>query len=316
MNLLLYSQGRLARPVSLIALVSKTSTVSTASLISVGIGAIVGLFPAMAWADQPGDRIQQPQVLAQQIVDGLPPPPLDPTAGSYIAPGSFNQPISPAIAAPAESVQSLYMVVVNGDSPLLLSQVQQVEPAAQLQQYKGRAVIQAGVFSEEQGAVQQVQALTTQGIAADIVPVSSQAYVTDYQPASYAAQPEPSARAALSDASIAQAPQEIVFGEYPELQTPALQDSNGDRFSYATPNSSLNSPYYVVIPTSVDELDFVSNQVVLLGQGVSMASIVQARDEPLGPHVRVGPFTDRTAAERWNSYLRDFGMNARVYYRR
>ncbi len=310
MNLLIYSQGILARPVSLTALVSIVSRVSTASLI-VGIGT-AGLFPAVAWADQPGDRIQQPQILAQQIVDGLPPPPLDPTGGEYIAPGSFNQPTSPAIAAPADSVQSLYMVVVNGDSPLLLSQVQQVEPAAQLQQYKGRAVIQAGVFREEQGAVQQVQALTTQGIAADVVPVLSQAYVADYQPASYAAQPEPLALAPLPDATIAQAPQEIVFGDYPDLQNPALQDPNGDRFSYAIPP---NSPYYVVIPTSVDELDFVSNQVVLLGQGVSMASIVQARDEPLGPHVRVGPFTDRTAAERWNVYLRDFGMNARVYYR-
>jgi hypothetical protein len=32
--------------------------------------------------------------------------------------------------------------------------------------------------------------------------------------------------------------------------------------------------------------------------------------------VLVGPFTNRNAATRWNRYFRDFGMDARVYYRR
>lgn len=310
MNVLTYSRGLL------------TGAVSLTALISMGVGGDLGLAPAVALASPPETGIQQPQLLAQQIVDGLPPPPLDPTAGSYLGPGAFDQPSSPAIAAPAAvPVQSLYMVVINGDSPLLLSQVQQVEPSAQLQQYKGQSVIQAGVFDDEQTAVQQVQALTAQGIAADIVPVSSESYATaDYQPANYPGMPD----VVVDPLPETLVPQEVVFGAYPDLQNPALQspvlpeangepETNGDRVSYATPRPS---PYYVVIPTTGAELDYVSNQVMLLGQGVSMAGIIQARDEPVGPHVRVGPFADRAAAERWNGYLRDFGLNARIYFRR
>ena len=296
-----------------------TGAVSFTALVSVGVGVSVGMFPAVAWASHLDHDLQPPQVLAQRIVDGLPPPPLDPTAGSYIAPGSFNQPNSPEVtpvvapaAAPAvapAAAASLYMVLINGDSPLLLSQVQQVEPSAQLQQYKGQAVIQAGVFGDEQAAAQQVQSLTAQGIAANIVPVSPELYATTaYQPINF-----PSAE--LSAAPLPETPVsgEAAFGDYPDLQNPALQSPNGDRLSYATPRTSL---YYVVVPTAIGELDYVSNQVLLLGQGVSMAGIVQARDQPLGPHVRVGPFAERAAAERWNGYLRDFGMNARVYFRR
>ena len=305
MNVLTYSRGLL------------TGAVSFTALVSVGVGVSVGICPAVASTEPPSDRIQPPQVLAQRIVDGLPPPPLDSTGESYLAPGSFNQPsspaiipaVTPAVAPAATPAAALYMVLVNGDSPLLLSQVQQVEPSAQLQQYKGQAVIQAGVFGDEQTAAQQVQSLTAQGIAANIVPVSPELYATTaYQPINF-----PSAE--LSAAPLPETPVsgEAAFGDYPDLQNPALQSPNGDRLSYATPRTSL---YYVVVPTASGELDYVSNQVLLLGQGVSMAGIVQARDQPLGPHVRVGPFAERAAAERWNGYLRDFGMNARVYFRR
>lgn len=305
MNVLTYSRGLL------------TGAVSFTALVSVGVGVSVGICPAVASTEPPSDRIQQPQVLAQRIVDGLPPPPLDSTGESYLAPGSFNQPsspaiipaVTPAVAPAATPAAALYMVLVNGDSPLLLSQVQQVEPSAQLQQYKGQAVIQAGVFGDEQTAAQQVQSLTAQGIAANVVPVSPELYATTaYQPINF-----PSAE--LSAAPLPETPisGEAAFGDYPDLQNPALQSPNGDRLSYATPRISL---YYVVVPTASGELDYVSNQVMLLGQGVSMAGIVQARDQPLGPHVRVGPFAERATAERWNGYLRDFGMNARVYFRR
>jgi len=305
MNVLTYSRGLL------------TGAVSFTALVSVGVGVSVGICPAVASTEPPSDRIQQPQVLAQRIVDGLPPPPLDSTGESYLAPGSFNQPsspavipaVAPAVAPAATPAAALYMVLINGDSPLLLSQVQQVEPSAQLQQYKGQAVIQAGVFGDEQAAAQQVQSLTAQGIAANVVPVSPELYATTaYQPANF-----PSSE--LSAAPLPETPVsgEAAFGDYPDLQNPALQSPNGDRLSYATPRTSL---YYVVVPTASGELDYVSNQVMLLGQGVSMAGVVQARDEPLGPHVRVGPFADRATAERWNGYLRDFGMNARVYFRR
>jgi hypothetical protein len=74
----------------------------------------------------------------------------------------------PQIAQP----QTAYTVVVNGDSPYLLQLIQQMEPAATLQDYKGRQVIQAGVFPSERDAMQRIAFFQQQGIAAQVVPVS------------------------------------------------------------------------------------------------------------------------------------------------
>jgi hypothetical protein len=57
---------------------------------------------------------------------------------------------------------------VNGDSPLMLQQVKRVELQAFIQQFEGRRVIQAGVFSTEANARQQTEALAAQGIASEI----------------------------------------------------------------------------------------------------------------------------------------------------
>lgn len=53
----------------------------------------------------------------------------------------------------------------------LLSQVKKVEPFAYLERNEG--VIYAGLFPQQQQAQQRVQQLTTQGLSARIVPVSS-----------------------------------------------------------------------------------------------------------------------------------------------
>ncbi|MDF0555221.1 hypothetical protein [Kamptonema sp. UHCC 0994] len=61
-----------------------------------------------------------------------------------------------------------YVVYVNGDSPLLLQFVQQVEPAATVLLYKERRVIEAGSFFDESSAQLRVLQLRTIGVEAQI----------------------------------------------------------------------------------------------------------------------------------------------------
>lgn len=72
--------------------------------------------------------------------------------------------------------------------------------------------------------------------------------------------------------------------------------------------------YYVTIPASSQQLSAIANQI---RQNTGRYDIVLERQQPRGPHVAVGPFTQRADAEQWNSYLRKLGLgNARVYYGR
>jgi hypothetical protein len=77
----------------------------------------------------------------------------------------------------------------------------------------------------------------------------------------------------------------------------------------------MDSAFYVVVPVRASDVEAITNQILRLGDGLGIAEMVQVSDSR-GSHVRVGPFVDRSAARRWNSYFREFGMNSRVYYKR
>jgi hypothetical protein len=244
------------------------------------------------------------QRIAQRVVDGLPPPP-----GAGV--GSFYTPPGAAVGSDGHGASGIqfpsqqYVVIVNGNSGLLLSQVQQIAPTAGIQSYEGQQVIQAGVFGEEWAASQQVQALAAQGIAAQVVSVSGgvapvQAIYPD--PAQVSLDPLPPAP-----------PAEVPFGQYPALE-PQPTAPPASAYDYGSP--ARRNGYYVLIPGSSGSLARVSEQVRLLSEGFPVAGRVQERDRPHGPHVLVGPFSGRSAAERWNRYFRDFGLNARVHYER
>ncbi|ABA23668.1 conserved hypothetical protein [Trichormus variabilis ATCC 29413] len=75
---------------------------------------------------------------------------------------------------------------------------------------------------------------------------------------------------------------------------------------------SERSRYYVTIPAKPEEVPSIANRIRL---AVGRNSFVRERRQPLGPHVAVGPFVQRTEAEQWSNYLRNMGFaNARVYY--
>lgn len=84
----------------------------------------------------------------------------------------FRAPVTNPVPNPipnlAPSNRPQYRVFVNGDSSLMLQQVKRVEPQAFIQQFEGRRVIQAGVFSTEANARQQTETLAAQGIASEI----------------------------------------------------------------------------------------------------------------------------------------------------
>jgi len=61
-----------------------------------------------------------------------------------------------------------YIVYINGDSPLLLQFVQQVEPTATILLYKQRRVIAAGNFFDEFSAQQRILQLQSIGIKAEV----------------------------------------------------------------------------------------------------------------------------------------------------
>ncbi|WP_416674783.1 SPOR domain-containing protein [Egbenema bharatensis] len=265
------------------------------------IGSGLLITPQLASANVPAsaNELEGDRLLAQQIVDGLPPPPpLD------NAPGGF--PSHPTSGNPGASQ---YLVIVNGDSPLLLSQVQMVAANASLQDYNGQRFIQAGLFNDPAMAQQQVSALAAQGIGAEIVTVN--AATTSGQ----VAQQNPLPGLPPPDIlPVAPVPREVEFGQPPspnQLSNPVPPSE-----VEATAPIRNSRHYYVVIPGSSNDIEAITNQVARLGEGFDVAQMVQTAESRRGTHVRVGPFADRSAANRWSRYFRDFGMDARVYFSR
>ncbi|MEB3358793.1 MAG: hypothetical protein VKK04_18850 [Synechococcales bacterium] len=247
---------------------------------------------------------EQPTLIAQRVIEGLPPPPPIPDLQQSPSPA-----IAPALPSPAAASQAnpetLYLVYVNGDSPLLLDQVQQVEPTAIVQDYGGQPVIVAGVFADRDDAEDQAEALADQGIEAEIAPTSS--IVSAQAPA---LDPAAANLPVLPPADVSPAvPREVEF----RSPVPSPAASAPTPVVSAAPPVVQESSYYIVVPGDSDRLSQMQEQVILLG---ARQSAIAQREQPLGPHLLIGPFVDRSAATRWNRFLRDFGMDARVYYKR
>ncbi|MBD3880675.1 hypothetical protein IFO70_02790 [Phormidium tenue FACHB-886] len=296
-------------------------------------------------------------LLAQDIVDGLPPPPnverpealpafpqAQPQMPPQAAPPTSIQP-APVRPAPVNARQ--YWVMINGDSQRLLEQVQQVATTASIQDYQGKRMIVAA-FDDSDHAERQVQILASRGIGAQIIRAEGAALASGTSNPSSATVPiqrsaVPAAVAPdlpppdLQPSSPGQpgqtlqetpsgSPREVEFGgQSPSLNqfpsppplpgSPAAAPVNAreaGRNALSPSGSPSRRAYYVVIPGEQNELDAIMNQVIRLGDNFGIAQLVQ-QSGTRGAHVQIGPFTDRRAANRWNRYFRDFGMNARVY---
>ncbi|MEB3267312.1 MAG: hypothetical protein VKJ09_02115 [Leptolyngbya sp.] len=207
-------------------------------------------------------------------------------------------PVAPSAAATGEQ----YVVYVNGNSPLLLEQVRQVEPGAFINTINGRRVIQVGRFSNLDNAQRQVQTLNGFGLGAVVTTVA--AVTTAALP------PPPGSGYPPTVSNVSDLPPlPTVTPGYEDttaVTAPLPAVGGGDGAVAIAPNG-----YYVVVPTGGDQLSTVANRIVQLG---APSTTVQQRQSPRGPHVAVGPFSDRALAEQWSHYLRGSGLDARVHH--
>ncbi|MGD1906153.1 MAG: hypothetical protein ACFB0C_09185 [Leptolyngbyaceae cyanobacterium] len=197
-----------------------------------------------------------------------------------------------------------YLVYVSGNSPLLLDQVRLVEPQAFMTTLEGRSVIQAGRFNDWNNAQGLVNDLSNLGIGAQV------------QTTTAVSSPPPSAASPITTAAttdlpplpVTAAPPAVDFGQSPG--TPATAYPAPPATSVTTPAVS-RSGYYVVVPGDQRSLSGLAQDITRSG---APSHLVQIRQSPRGPHVAVGPFSDRSVAEDWNRYLTDTGFSARVHY--
>ncbi len=84
-----------------------------------------------------------------------------------------------------------FLVFVNGDSALLLQQVQRFEPAATYATFRGRTVIQLGYYPDEAAARQVVEMLRSQGLIANIHNPQTNQVISGLEVAIAAPMPQP-----------------------------------------------------------------------------------------------------------------------------
>ncbi|MGF1519322.1 MAG: hypothetical protein ACFCVB_16195 [Nodosilinea sp.] len=264
-----------------------------------------------------------PQGLTQGY-DAVPPLP----AGALPVPG----------VAPASGQQ--YLIYVNDTSDATLSQVRTVEPTAFRTNFQSRSVIQAGRFNMSSNAQQRISELSALGVRGEMAQVAAavpsfaqtpalpgNVYASNsdlpplpdagFSQGTGAAVPVPALPPGV--AQLPPTPGNVEFGQELNYGIPAAPPS-GQMMpppNAAPPTESFTvprAPYFVVIPTDNANLGNVSSQVIQLG---TPPDRVQQRTAPRGPHVAVGPFTDRGLANRWNDFYRESGLgNSRVHFER
>lgn len=102
---------------------------------------------------------------ANALPDG---PSTQPSVGGPVESGRLLPPVpAPNVSSPTSDNQS-FLVYVNGDSPSLLAQVKQVESGAFVRSHNGRRVIQTGSYTNQEYAQEQIIALRSRGITAQL----------------------------------------------------------------------------------------------------------------------------------------------------
>ncbi|TAF08647.1 MAG: hypothetical protein EAZ77_06790 [Nostocales cyanobacterium] len=172
-----------------------------------------------------------------------------------------------------------YVVYVDSDNSQILQRVRKIESSAYIRQFNGRNIIQSGVFSEPYNAQQRVKELELKGISgAGILNFSNQEQLSYYS----------------------------------GREIPYYSTRDDVRNVSSTARREQPKFYYVIIPTSSNNLRFLGEQIQ---RKIDGNTNVFLRTQPRGAHIAVGGFKDRQEAEQWNNYIRNLGYgNARVYY--
>lgn len=238
-----------------------------------------------------------------QVMDQLPPPPN--VAFGETLPTATPVPYSGSSSASNRAVaQDAYLVFVNGDSPLMLQQVQAVVPSAGYREHEGHTVIQVGIFQQQKDANQQIAQLESRGIGAGLDRVEVSASEMAPVNAFAANGSSESREVEFGQTTVAVAPTS-------GIPIPVSQSTSERRSQDDEVDSSAN--YFVVVPSYNGDVQAMSQYVAQLALGAPSGGVQIGNH--LGSHVRVGPFRDRGTAQNWENYLRAFGMDARVHYR-
>jgi cell division protein FtsN len=250
------------------------------------LGSLIGGWTLVSSPIALAQRLPPPP--PRQVPSGLTPPryPLqNPTSTDpalplpRVSPNAVYRPPTPDRPIPRDRI----LVIISGDSPLLLQQVRRVVPTAFVAQYQGRRVIQAGTFATLANAQRHIATLQAHGLAASVL----------------TAAPLPDAPASFQG------------------ETPLPPQPTGTVRSPSTPprpNATTRpnpAHYHVIIPADQQSLGNLADQAIRLGV---RPTAIQQRQAPLGPHLDIGPFTERRDAETVNTYLRQKGMDARVTF--
>jgi len=86
-----------------------------------------------------------------------------PLFSSLVLLGGYGVMVSPVLA------EQRYGVYVNGESPLLLEVVQQIQPGAMIQRYNNRSIIDLGIYFNQSEAQKLIEDLKRQGVKGEII---------------------------------------------------------------------------------------------------------------------------------------------------
>ncbi|MDB9537937.1 hypothetical protein PN451_19215 [Dolichospermum planctonicum CS-1226] len=168
-----------------------------------------------------------------------------------------------------------YFVYVDSSDFQVLQRVQQVEGNAYIRNYNGRNVIQSGVFHQQSNAEIRVRELELNGVFGARIVNSANIEITPNN----------------------------------SVQQTAYDNNQNNPNNY---QQEARKYYYIVIPSHPDNLRSFGTEI---RQKISPNINVFMRTQPRGAHIAIGPFSDKSEAEIWNSYFQNSGYgNARVYY--
>jgi hypothetical protein len=188
-----------------------------------------------------------------------------------------------------------YLVYIPGENPQTLAQVRLYEPEAFLSQYKGRTVIQVGVFADRNNAQRLARELELGGVRSAIASIE---------------QPATNVAPAWSNPPVASA------DRLPPVNNSQTMPPIGtSRSTLPAPppggGSQLARGYFLIVPGNPQDLPRMIQTAV--DAGISGVEIF-TREAPFGPHIAIGPFRDRTTAQQESGYLQKFGLDARIHF--
>ena len=243
-----------------------------------------------------------------------------------------------------------YLVYVGRYSSNLLEVVRRVDRSATRVRFRGRDVIQLGVYRNRSTAERQIRRLQERGLLAELATVDVRRFsqlLLVYIPTSdrrilrevqnvvdnaaiiryrgrniiRAGVFEDEVRAArlvqrLRDRRLLA---QIVPIEFEEnvARYEYREYRDGERRNYRIELDNDENYYSVIIPCREEEMPAIAAQIEQIAPDMGMQQAISMRNEADGSFVMIGPFRNREAAENWHRYFRDFGMeNAQVYYGR